>query len=556
MEELDCIHEYEIFCSYRNNDYCEIKDGKEFLGIEKTKIIGELESHLHKDENILKVSVLNSNYTKIHKIIGIRFSNLEKLEIHGGIKYLSSEGFLNFGNLRKLNLARNRIEFLNSDVFVFTPFLEDIDLSSNIISSIGKVTFSYLKNLSSLKINNNLDIDKYFNSKQEIENYMNLETNVYNDAIDCAYFTSTFRYVGSIYYCEVINPSIDSYDPVVLDNFYGLFGKHIDSNHTNINVQGFIAKYSKSTALDPHISYHTPNLKLLHITKSNLMYLHENNFDGFKDLQVVDLSQNKIEEVPKGIFKKNEKIIFVDFSSNQILKIYEIRESFKYLKKFKVLKNFPNFNNEFSEINEKVNENFNAIPKVYGVTVNCEVIYAEEGTYEAYIYNITCNDRHAQQITELRVLTAVISKYDTQFIEQLNLNSQVMHFLPTNISSFFPNLKHIEAHGKIKMIYRENFAGLKNLEELNLNNNDIEFITDDEIFRDNQKLIRVMLQNNKIRKISENVFVQLKELMILTLNRNECTDNYFSKIENLKNEEAHIVKEICGCKLPKNFKIN
>lgn len=342
-----CIREDEIFCHYYDFTDCVVEDTKEFLMIEKTKIIGNIDGDGHDDSNITKVSVTTSNYTKIPEIFGEKFWNLEHFEFHGKIKNLYPENLQKFKNLKKLNLAANQIGSLTSDTFVFNLKLEVIDLSSNRISTIGISTFAILRNLTTLILNNNQEIDENFSSKSEIEGSQNLRDTYDLDTINCGYSTSNFRYTGSLYFCHVINPTYFDYYTIKLQKFFGFTGRHAE-NKSHQNIEALIAKFTTSTALDPKVSYHFPNLRLIRITNSNLMYLHENNFDNLPNLQVLDLSDNKITEVPNGIFNDNQNLISIDFSKNKIVKIYEIFGRFENLEIMKFWDNFY-FNFEISQ---------------------------------------------------------------------------------------------------------------------------------------------------------------------------------------------------------------
>jgi len=573
----NCNHENEILCVYEISS-CNVITAYEYLMIRKTKVLGEFDGDGHDDRNITKVSISNSNFTKIPGIFAEKFEKLESFGIRGKIKFLNPENLRIYKKLKKLNLSGNRIEDLKSDAFIFNPHLQVIDISNNQIYKIGTLTFSILKNLNNLNLNYNARIDENFQTKYEIENSKKLSKIFFNDTIDCAFSTSNFRYVGQLYFCHVINPKELNFRTVILENFYGFTGRHAE-NKSHQNVEVLIAKFTISTALNPKVSYHFPNLKLIRITSSNLMYLHDNNFDDLQNLQVLDLSDNKITEVPSGIFKNNEKLIFVDFSRNKIAVISEIFGNFFYLDKFKIFEN-QNFNFEmsrktadfngqpldnlntttslFSENNKKYfnffghPQKFEIISTSSNLVINCRSI---EYTDFFWTNKKTCQDRNVQQISNLQDISEVNSKFDVNLLTSLEIESEVMYYLPTNISKFFPNLSQLKAKKRIKKIFRINFKNLPNLKYIYLQDNDIEFIDDDHIFQDNPKLEVINLEGNKIKKISENVFVNLINFEKINLNSNECAMNEFcvSNEKTIVKFNKSTIDNICGAKLPMMF---
>ena len=136
----------------------------------------------------------------------------------------------------------------------------------------------------------------------------------------------------------------------------------------------------------------------------------------------------------------------------------------------------------------------------------------------------------------------------------LFIKSEIMNFLPTNISNFFPNLETLEAGRKIQKIFRSNFEKLFKLKNNILDQNEIEFIDDDEIFQDNPSLLWISLKENKIKKISGNIFVNLANLKRINLNGNDCSLNDFYRNDRKSGtNNLEIAEFICGAKLPENF---
>jgi hypothetical protein len=277
--------------------------------------------------------------------------------------------------------------------------------------------------------------------------------------------------------------------------------------------------------------------------------------------------------VPSRIFKNNEKLIFVDFSRNKILKIGEIYGNFFNLDKFVAFGN-PNYNFEMSIKNSKLRiavktrlfdkqnrkfYNFFGQPLNYdgnfrdflNLTVKC---YEELGLVE--LLSRSCENENVQQITSRLQLTGIINERDdVKFANSLKILSQIMHYLPNNISIFFPNLKTLTAAKGIKEIFRENFEGLPELASIYLESNDIEYIDDDQIFQHNPNLQNIDLSENRIKRISANVFINLIQLRTVNLNFNDCIyDESF--VLDYDGNSSNPITNVCGADLPRKFKID
>jgi Leucine-rich repeat (LRR) protein len=122
---------------------------------------------------------------------------------------------------------------------------------------------------------------------------------------------------------------------------------------------------------------------------------------------------------------------------------------------------------------------------------------------------------------------------------------QTMNYLPRDIEKFFPNIEAMLVQScKLKEIKKQNLEAFPQLKNLYLASNDIEKL-DDDLFVSNEKLLKIDLENNKIKFIGEETFKPLKNLNTLWLHNNQCISkeavNDVNKFKELINE----VKSLC-----------
>lgn len=93
----------------------------------------------------------------------------------------------------------------------------------------------------------------------------------------------------------------------------------------------------------------------------------------------------------------------------------------------------------------------------------------------------------------------------------------------TGIGENFPKLTNLWIRNQyIKYVERENFAGLTNLEVLNLKNNKIEFLPED-VFSDLSNLEELLIHVNRIKHFPANIFEKLTKIERILTYENSAT---------------------------------
>lgn len=106
------------------------------------------------------------------------------------------------------------------------------------------------------------------------------------------------------------------------------------------------------------------------------------------------------------------------------------------------------------------------------------------------------------------------------------LYNQIINFTPRNISSFFPNLRVLQANSiNSSELRREDLEGFKSLTSLRFANNNLREI-DNDLFIKNPLLTSIYFEHNPIRHVAHNVFDSLTELNTLYMFNTSCTSKF------------------------------
>jgi Leucine-rich repeat (LRR) protein len=130
--------------------------------------------------------------------------------------------------------------------------------------------------------------------------------------------------------------------------------------------------------------------------------------------------------------------------------------------------------------------------------------------------------------------TTVISTAD---IKYLNINFTTSTHIFSGIGETFSTLKELWIQSQsIKFVERSDFAGLRQLENLDLQANQIEFLPED-VFWDLPNLESLSLAANKIKKLPQSIFKNLRKLKQISLFRNKINhlpENLFANNFEIK----------------------
>lgn len=117
-----------------------------------------------------------------------------------------------------------------------------------------------------------------------------------------------------------------------------------------------------------------------------------------------------------------------------------------------------------------------------------------------------------------------------------------LYYIPNGIGEFFPNISAIFITGsQLKEIKMKNFKQFPKLTYVNLADNDLEYLPHD-LFHHTPKIVFFNAWRNRLVSIGSQIFMNLKSLQTVELEKNFCIDEKFAipkdslKLEKLESQ--------------------
>jgi len=136
----------------------------------------------------------------------------------------------------------------------------------------------------------------------------------------------------------------------------------------------------------------------------------------------------------------------------------------------------------------------------------------------------------------------------SDFVQGIDVRSQLTPRLFLNLNKFLPNLEVILFEKGLTEIHKEELAQFPKLKSLYLSNNELQVIEPD-LFINNLNLQLIFLDNCKIKSVAPKVFDGLKSLAHLGFENNPC---YKGHVENDRKKAVELAENIyknCGSTL-------
>lgn len=118
---------------------------------------------------------------------------------------------------------------------------------------------------------------------------------------------------------------------------------------------------------------------------------------------------------------------------------------------------------------------------------------------------------------------------DSRIVRGISFTNIHLDVFPKGLDKVFPNIRCVSiTHGGLKKVRRSDFAGLTQVINLELGNNDLESLPDD-LFMDMPNLQRIRLSNNRISRMSSKTLLQMKNsaTRVILSNNTLIDDIYF-----------------------------
>lgn len=166
----------------------------------------------------------------------------------------------------------------------------------------------------------------------------------------------------------------------------------------------------------------------------------------------------------------------------------------------------------------------------------------------------SCYIKNKGLVAEFKAKHAV--NRNNQSVRGLKFENTIVHYMPRNLAKIFPNLIYLEIKNcELQEISAEDLAGLKLLQDLSLEGNNITTLPED-IFKNMKQLKEVGLSKNLIQKFDVNILKPIKETIeSFHIENNPGINEVFQKNDNKIDDFIERLKESVANKedVIKNF---
>ena len=498
-------------------------------------------------KSLLHLDLSNNFFTELpyFKVMSeLKTLRLERIKVSSIYQKL----FNDLDDLRKLNLSLNRISIIPSGIFSKLKNLIDLDLAFNEITHIfidsfpSEIAFLNLQNnrlstmphdilnglkkLGKLFLNNNrLVALPDFSSANALLQDLRLSHNrltIYPDSLrgwkyihflrlqnnEFVHFPKTSFQSTQISYLDISSNKLNYFQNGLLDKC--------------LRLRILIAGDNKIRELPLGIFDSLPLVIKLSLKFNKLTTLHDTVFHSMQSLQHLYLEGNNLVTLPVNIFRFNDKLRQLTLSWNNFFVIFP--ETFETLAKLEVLEL------EGTNLENVSNGCFDSLVKLKTLLMSDNnIVYLFESMYnmttKLIILDLCCNNISS---LPMKIFTPLIS------LKFLNLANNSLSQLPSLASC--SELVYLELNNNVlSHLSFYSFQNLSNLKMLTMQNNNVSFIPRHTL--ETLKILRVfVLNSNFITSLDEGIFKNLGSLQILRLSNNwisNISDYSFIDLQNL-----------------------
>lgn len=465
---------------------------------------------------LTNLKFLNLGSNKIQSVADVDLESLGSLEYLDLSRNLIQEimpgTFLGMANLKGLDFSVNVVRKVEDDAFEGLRALEYLDLSDNKVLSLPAVALSRLPNLKRLKIDYNrigalsYDILRSVKGLEELS----LAYNIIREIPE-----GTFKDLKSL---KILNLFGNKIAEVNAETFMGIEA-NLEYMDLGFNIISEISR----------VSY--PNLRYLNLEK-NLIRNISSVFNLLRNLQVLNMGENMVRELPPDTFRDMTNLLHVNLNKNRIAKLAPGVFENTYLTKVNMS------GNQLSEILPK---SFSNLPILEVVDLSGNKITAiKNGAFDTIPHLKTLHlDRNRLSSYKGDIYTGMGNDTELEF---LNLSDNEITYLYPESFEFHPQLKWVSfAKNRFAFFPSQFIKELYHLEYLNLEENQIKSLEDND-FANMARLRRLHLARNGVESISETAFQNSSQLQYIDISRNNISQlktDVFNGIIRLQLDASH-----------------
>ena len=275
-----------------------------------------------------------------------------------------------------------------------------------------------------------------------------------------------------------------------------------------------------------------PRLRFLNLEK-NMIANITNAFNLLTSLQVLNVADNKINELPSGVFRSMTNLLQVNLEKNQIRKLEPGVFENAYLTKVNMSSNL------LTEIKPQSFSNLEIL-EVVDLSDN-QISTIDNGAFDT-IPHLKKLHLQKNQLSSYKadIYTGMVGN-DTE-LEYLDLSDNVITYLYPESFELHPQLKWVNfAMNRFAFFPTQFIKSLQQLEYLNLEKNQIKSLEDND-FANLPNLRNLKLSMNEIESVSETAFQNSSQLQFIDISHNNISqlkNDLFNGILRLQLDASH-----------------
>ncbi|XP_044004108.1 chaoptin-like [Aphidius gifuensis] len=250
------------------------------------------------------------------------------------------------------------------------------------------------------------------------------------------------------------------------------------------------------------------NLQVLYLSYNRIHHLESGIFNDLSNLQRLNLDLNKLAALPSDIFKGLEKLEEINLSYNQL----------NYLEPgtFNNLSNLQRLNLDSNNLPALSSDIFNGLEKLKILDLKFNKLNSiQSGTFNN-LFNLQTLQL---DINNLTALSSDVFK-GLEKLEELGLSYNRLNYLQPDTFNNLSNLERLDLNNNNLTALSSNiFNGLDKLEDLNLSWNELNSLQPG-TFNNLSNLKYFRIHGNHITSLPKNIFAGLENLQVLGLSNN------------------------------------
>ncbi|KAM0734682.1 Chaoptin [Formica fusca] len=270
-------------------------------------------------------------------------SNLRWLVLdNNNFQTIEATAFYSFQQLRYINMESNRLHYLPERIFLSSvhPELRDVKLGYNFLEAIPESSFHNLTELLSLDLTGNrikvltsgsiMDCPKLVTISLAYNRIHKMERNSLYGLSSLRFLHLEFNKLTVLDLAAIAEIGGPDF---ALNVSYNAIA-YVDSGSTMNNLTRLDLGFNNISHLSADTFYGTPDLKSLNL-RSNFLTTIDSGTFAFPHLEILDLSDNKIDTLRKQSFHGLESLQRLDLGGNEIIQLST--EQFRNLKSLRIL---------------------------------------------------------------------------------------------------------------------------------------------------------------------------------------------------------------------------